>query len=224
MDSKLVFTAKEYRERLSQHYSPPSKAAGNLSLKQFFELMYYTLDIEKPGLVFAPAWPPYLIPSTPEYKKTMDNPTELFADTVTYIITREEPGSVGGDKRPFGATQELTPRPREVQNEYSEKSRITYGQWFDTLVQFDMWTLTNFEAEILALWFKRFMSIHRPFFKQMGLSEIHFWWRGRDDISSTLKNNLHLRTLVYYLRTEELSYSSDYNLKELEIKLEKIMK
>lgn len=222
MESKLVLP-QNYKSDLDKYYEKPTKAIGNLSLKQFFSLMYYTLDIEQPGLIFAPSWPNYLIPSTPEYKKTMENPTELFMDTITYDVTRQEPGSVGGNKQPFGGYKELIPRYREILRA-DDKSRTYHGQWFDNLVQFDLWTLTNFEAEDLALWFQRFMIVHRNFFKHMGLSEIHFWWRGRDDISSSIKNNLHLRTLVFFVRTEEISCEDDYNLQELQIKLEKLRK
>lgn len=225
MVSKIILTPIEYEKTIAKYYDPPSREAGNLSLKEFFELMYYMLDIQKPGLVFAPAWPQYLIPSTPEYKKTMDNPTEMFADTVTYMITRKEPTSIGGDKQPFGSgSRELTPRVREVQRTNDDKSRIIYGQRYDSLVQFDLWALSNFEVDVLALWFERFMTVHRGFLKHMGLSEVLFWWRGRDTVSSKLKNNLNLRTLVYFVRTEDISYEDEYNIKELQIKLEKIMK
>ena len=223
-NSNILLSAKEYQQKISdlKYYSPPTTAEGNLTLKQFFDLMYHMLQIEKPGLVFVPAWPEYLIPSTPEYKKTMDNPTDMFADTITYMVTREEPGSVGGDKQPFGTKREVVPRVREIKNTYGDKSQVIYGQITDTLIQFDLWTLTNFEAEDLALWFKRFMTTHRMFLKNMGLSEILFWWRGRDSVSADLRNNLNVRTLVYFVRTEDISYEEDYNLKELKIQLDKI--
>jgi len=64
---------------------------------------------------------------------------------------------------------------------------------------------------------------HRNFFKDMGLSDILFWWGGRDNVSSQLNNLLHLRTVVYWLRTEELSTETDFNLQELKIKLKSIM-
>ena len=225
LESKLIQTPKDYAKTLASYFDLPTREAGNLNLKQFFELMYYMLDIQNPGLVFAPAWPQYLIPSTPENKKTMDNPTKMFADTVTYMVTRKEPTTIGGDKQPFGSgSRELTPRPRETQRSSDEKSRLIFGQRHDNLIQFDLWTLTNFEAENLAHWFERFMTVHRGFLKHMGLSEILFWWRGRDDVSASLKNNLHLRTLVYFVRTEEISYEDDFNLKELQTKIEKIMR
>lgn len=218
MESNIL-TPDYYLEYLRKNTPPMSKASGNLTMTQFFELMFYTLEIEKPNLVFAPSYPQYLFPQTREYEKTMENPTALFKDTITYSITREEPGSIGGNKQPFDGTREIVPRYREVQKMNDTESQMIYGQWFDSLVQFDVWTLTNWEAENLALWFKRFMTVHRGFLKDMGLSEIFFWWRGRDEVASKIQNHLHLRTLVYYVRTEEISSETDFNLKELRVKL-----
>lgn len=224
MESSIILTPALYKKKLESTIPKLTHASGNLTMAQFFELMFYTLDIEKPGLVFAPAWPQYLVPSTPEYKKTMENPTDMWMDTVTYMVTREEPGSVGGDKQPFGGRREVVPRFRENKNFVADgKSLQVYGQWFDVLLQFDLWTLTNWESENLKVWFKRFMMTHRNFFKDMGLSDILFWWGGRDNVSSQLNNLLHLRTVVYWLRTEELSTETDFNLQELKIKLKSIM-
>ena len=171
MESKII-TPDLYKQYVKSQMSPLTRATGNLSLQQFFDLMFYTLDIENPNIVIAPAFPQYLIPGTEDYNKTMDNPSNLFRDTVTYIVTREEPGNIGGDKQPFGSGhRELRHRVRDItEGSVDGKSRIQYGKWFDTLVQFDLWTLTNVEAETMVLWFKRFMETHRDFFKEMGLS------------------------------------------------------
>lgn len=223
MNTTMILTADKYAEKLENIVPAPQKAGGNLTMQQFFTLLYYVLKIEKPGLVIAPAFPRYLMKGTQEHKLTMDNPTEKFVDTITYKITREEPGSIGGNKQPFGGTREIVPRLRQSvkPDTKDEKEVQIYGQWFDTLVQFDMWTLTNWEADILALWFKRFMTSHRKFLKHMGLSEILFWWRGIDDTSSKLDNGLHLRTLVYYVRSEEISVIEEVILKKLEFEIEK---
>jgi len=221
MDAKIL-TPNLYLDYLKEQAPPLSKASGNLTMYQFFDLMFYVLQIEKPDLVLAPAYPQYLIPQTPEHSKTLENPTELFRDTITYMVTREEPGSIGGNKKPFGGTREVYPRFRESRKVSDEKSEVVYGQWFDSLVQFDIWTLTNWEAQRLVIWFKRFMTTHRHFFQNMGISEILFWWRGRDDVSSRLQNNLHLRSIVYFVRTEEISLEEEYNLKELRVEINKL--
>jgi hypothetical protein len=215
-------TPAEFKAKQSTLIAPPpQKSTGNLTTQQFFELMYWILDIEQPDLVFAPAFPNFLIPGTKAYQQTVDNPVKLFRDTITYKITREEPGSMGGSKQPFGDTRELNPKLRQTAAKTGDTVSDIYGQWFDTLVQFDVWTLTNLEADRLALWFKRFMTRYRAFFREMGLSEIHFWWRGVDEVTNKLRNALHFRTLVFFVRTEELILSEEFALKEIQYKLEK---
>ena len=213
-----ILTPDVYKEAMRSKIPPPEKASGNLTLQQFFTLLYYILDIEKPGLVFAPAYPDYLMKGTEEYKRTMDNPTEKFRDTITYFVTREEPGAKGGNKQPFGGTREVTPRIREILED-ADTSQQIYGQWFDTLVQFDAWCLTNYEAENMSLWFKRFMTQYRDYFKHMGLSEILFWWRGKDNTLRDLNDRLHSRSLVYFIRTEEISVVDLNKLKNIEVEI-----
>ena len=142
-----LITAKLYYKQQQDDINVPDlwesigkqRAAGNLRLDQFFELIFNMLNILKPGLVITPAFPGYLIPGTKEFIATMDNPTENFTDTITYKIVREEPASIGGSKQPFSsATREITPRLRE-EVPYSNRSNVReiYGQLFDTLVHFD---------------------------------------------------------------------------------------
>jgi hypothetical protein len=230
LNSKIV-TPDLNSQALIESITETTKASGNLTLDQLFKLMYYTLQIEQPGLRFAPAYPQYLIPGTKEYEAEQNvpidekNPTSLFSDTITYMVTRQEPGSIGGSKQPFsGMNRELVPRVRGTIKKSEDETYLVYGQWLDTLVQFDLWSLTSYEVEQQALWFFRFMTTHRNFFKQMGLSETFFWWRGRDAVANNLRNSLHVRTLVYYIRVEELSYEEEYNLKEIQLQVNTILK
>jgi hypothetical protein len=219
MESTLTPPEQVVNTAANLERSELSTSSGNLTLTQFFDLMYYTLQVEQPDLIFTPSFPNYLIPGTDENQRTMDSPTQTFKDTVTYKVTQEEPGTWGGDNEPFGDRRELTPRFREEIVENHESIQV-FGQMFDTLVQFDVWSLTNYEVERMALWFKRFMTKYRKYFKDMGLSEMLFWWRGEDDVTRELKNSLHFRSLVYFIRTEEITTSKDVVLEQMKIDIE----
>jgi hypothetical protein len=65
------------------------------------------------------------------------------------------------------------------------------------------------------------MTRYRPFFRELGLSDMHFWWRGEDEVTAKIRNSLHLRSLVYFVRTEELLTTEDFALKEIQYKFEK---
>lgn len=220
-----------YREWLAENMpGPPTKSEGNLDLSQFYVLLYWILRIEKPDMIFVPAFPKFLQEGTPEYKAIfdVDNPTELFADTVTYKVTRQEPATIGGDNQMFGTgTQELTPRLRETGSatNYSGKgvSREVYAQRFDTLVQFDLFSLTNTEVEELALWFIDFMITHRGYLKRRGISECLFRLRVTDDTLKELNKEVQSRSLVYGVRTEKIVVKDVDILNKLDAELEKII-
>lgn len=220
MDANQILTPDVYQNYQEKNISPPQKASGNLTIKQFFVMLYEILKVENPDVVIAPSYPKYLLPGTKEYKATMNDPVEKFRDTITYKVTREEPASRGGSKQPFGGNREVTPQPREFRVGEDRKSHEVYGQMFDTLVQFDVWSISNYRVEDLAIWFKRFMIKYRGFLREMGLSEILFWWRGEDDVTSKIKNSINFRSLVYYIRTEEIMTSEEEVLKEIKYKIE----
>jgi len=223
--TNIILTPAEYRLRQSevQGRTLPKKASGNLTLPQFFDLMYYTLQIVYPELIYTPAWPDYLYEQSME-KSTQAQPAQTFINTITYLVSREEPGCPGGE--PFsGRTQERTPRLREMVNMPGDvKSKMIYGQWFDSLVQFDLWAKTSFEVENMTLQFKRFMTQYRDFFKKWGIGELLYWWRGRDDTAASINPRLQLRTLVYFVRTEELSFDEGYNLKNLDVQIQSLIR
>jgi hypothetical protein len=209
-----IILPSAYREYMRSQIVPPSRTQTSFDLEALGRAMYYLIEVAKPGLVFAPAYPAYLLPDTPEHKQTMDNPTDKFQETITYMITRQEPASTTG--APFSnENRELVKRYRGVSSNDGVNSTLVSGQKLDTLIQFDLWTLSNTEAERLAMWFFRFMMGHRDFLKSLGLSELLFWWRGRDTVSSTIRNALHLRTLVYYVRLEEVGMETIPNLNEV---------
>lgn len=218
--STLEMTPTEYATYIANNSEPYNfeTVQGNLTLPQFYDLFYRVMIMEQPDVITAPAYPPYLIPGTDAYDMTMDEPVQKFKDTITYKVTRMEPASIGGNKQPFGDGQrELTPKLRRTVKDVNKQDNI-YGQFLDTLIQYDVWSLTNKEAEDMSLWFFRFMARYRDFFKEMGLSEMLFWWRGEDNTLTKLDNKLHYRTLVYYARIEEILTDEDGILNKVQIK------
>jgi len=144
---------------------------------------------------------------------------------ITWGIVRTEPGTVSGT--PFRGTQELKPRERELVlvfnkehqsllRENSDNKFVEYndkilkyikvkGQFFDNLVQYNLWTRTNWEAEELADWFQReYMLPYTGMFREAGINELIFQRRVRDDVLMQVKNRFHLRSMLYYIRTEHI--------------------
>lgn len=212
-------TPEEVRNVLAEsHGQSNTRAEGNLDLPQFFSLIYRMLKIDAPQIVFVPAYPRYLRPDTEEFRKTMDNPVEKFPVTITHKVIRREPGTMGGNKEPFGTGfKERTPHERARTGMRDGSQVVVYGQNFDNEIKFEVWCLTNFEAEKYVNWFEQYLRTRRVWLRNQGIGEILFQRRSED--ATGLDNKLEYRSLIFFVRTEELSVEDETVLKNLEISL-----
>jgi len=127
-----------------------------------------------------------------------------WKDTVTYLITRSEPGSFGD--RYFQSPREVKPRFRRVQ-EITDKGYLAtvFGKCEDNLVQFDCWSIQNDRADEILEWLKGFFELYTGVFKWNGLQDVSFWDRGVDELSTRWRADIVNRTLRYVLRTEAIT-------------------
>lgn len=134
-------------------------------------------------------------------------PTEEYnatRDTVTYLLTRREPGTI--DRAPFGAHRERRPRYRSAQYDENE---VTYkleffAHVFDNIGQFDFWAQDATRADDLVEYFERFMSLWTGVIEYNGIERILYWSRGLDTLESSWRNDVNTRSLQYYFRTESV--------------------
>jgi len=160
---------------------------------------------------YVPAYPDEIIalrgdiPS--ELKPTIDNPTTEFVDTITYKVVRREPAHFGSGG-PFTPTnKESKPRLRDPfikSNEVEGESFEVWGQRFDNLVQFDIWTKSNFEADALADCFETFLLLQTGPLKKAGVAEMKYWARRPDEFIAQWRTPLNVRSIVWYFMTERL--------------------
>jgi hypothetical protein len=78
------------------------------------------------------------------------------------------------------------------------------GQFFDNLIQFDVWSKNNKTAERLANYIEEFMIDFRGMFIELGVTKLHFHSRVRDEMILNWRNGLVNRSLIYYFRTERV--------------------
>jgi len=240
--------------QLQAHYnSNHSKSHGSVqSILEMHMLMTNSLAIVNPNLIFSPNFPDYLLSEDdPKFMKTIpmiskklyeNQPhyrNDLYtrstvnlqsidtvpAPNITWEIVRQEPGTVSGT--PFGGTQEIKPRERELvlvfdeeyksileknsDNKFIEKNGKLYkyirvrGQFIDNLVQYNCWARSNWEVEELVDWFqRRYMLPYTGMFREAGVNNLYFHRRVRDDSMIQMKNNFHVRSILYYIRTEHI--------------------
>lgn len=181
-------------------------------------------SIQDYGIYIAPDFPEFLIPKTSptEYKSS----PQVVRNAITWGVVRSEPGTVSQDE-PFRGTRELKARHREFIACYEDagKTRIVgpddtilksftnkfaymkmRGQAFDNLVQYNIWSKTNYEAERLTEWFQNeYMDNYIGMFREAGIVNMYFDRRVRDDVITQMKNGYHVRSVLYYIRTERIT-------------------
>lgn len=190
-----------------------------------YSISGFTIDksIQDYGLYFAPDFPDFLIPKTvPDNYQSSPISTR---NIITWGVVRSEPGTVSQDT-PFRGVRELKPRTREfitLYNEYGRKRLVNldetliksvkdkYGylrmkaQCFDNLVQYNIWGKSNYEVERLTEWFMdEYMDNYIGMFREAGIVQMYFDRRVRDDTILQMKNGYHVRSVLYYIRTERV--------------------
>ncbi len=152
-----------------------------------------------------------------EYKQKARNE---WVDTITFTVNRKEPGTIG--KHPFDPPSEIKPRVREYRiDEENPDSHIRIsGQWFDNLIQFDCWSKTNNRADSLIEWFEDFMFKYTWVWKKNGVNEMLYWMRKQDEFVKKWRNDLAVRSLLYYFKTEKIIVIREHDFKQIDIYLE----
>ena len=146
-----------------------------------------------------------------------ERPIAEWRDTVIFRLKRREPGTVG--KHPFDAPTEIKPRVREyrVDPDHPDAHIMVLGQWFDNLIQFDCWSKYNNRVDDLVEWFEDFMYKYTWVWKKNGVNEILYWMRTIDEESSKWRNDLAVRSVLYYFRTEKIVTIREYDFKQIDM-------
>jgi hypothetical protein len=194
----------------------------------------YELFPNSSGLFLAPDYPDFLLPmeNSVEYKAA----PQVYSNVITWNIVRKEPGTAGG--KPFSGTREIKARTREnvaVYSDYAKKYIIgdtrsdfegygsnysfvrTHAQVFDNLVQYNIWSKSNYEVEKLTEWFEIYMDTYRGMFREAGINEMYFDTRFVDNKLSQSKNGYHSRSVIYYVRTERVRVEGLYPIKRIDV-------
>lgn len=189
------------------------------------------------GVFFAPDFPEFLLPKDdPGYG---DGPKQVIPNVITWGVVRKEPGTVSGPI--FRGTQEIRARHREyigIFNDENKKYIVTEGdtsivgnnglyawievegQVFDNLIQYNIWSKSNYEVERLTEWFESdYMDNYIGMFREAGVNNIIFNRRVRDDTMVQMKNGYHVRSVLYYVRTERIKLKSIAPIKRFNLNI-----
>jgi hypothetical protein len=206
---------------------------------------YISQSISKYGIYFCPDFPDFLLPK--DRQTDYVSSAQVVPNVITWGVVRTEPGTVSQDQ-PFRGTQEVAPRVREFlayfENEGkkhivgTDKTLTTFfndkyafvkmrAQVFDNLVQYNIWSKSNYEAERLTEWFEsEYMDNYIGMFREAGIVNMRFNRRVRDDSLTVIKNGYHVRSVLYYIRTERVKpeFIGPINQINLNISVENLQK
>lgn len=245
--SSFDITAPDRRILFKAQKSDRLKSLGIIqSLNEFATSMWQALQLHDPSITFEPAYPSYVLDVQDSNILRPDRPArEIPEKLITWMVVRRAPGSLDG--KPFArGTREIRPRVREelvyvpgIQGidapdpEMHEgpgkigprrpTARVlgmeTLGQFFDNLIQFDIWSKNNKTAEDLSEYLERFMEDFHGMFIELGVNHMHFHLRVRDELILNWRNGLVNRSLLYYVRTETVKANPVREIRTIHVDL-----
>lgn len=141
------------------------------------------------------------------------NPQNLQVPCITYRLISKQPGAIGNGVR------EIKPRLREtIPDPRSAGDYIRlYGQFFDYIVQFDIWASADNEADNLELRFENMMLQYMGFFIQKGVHRLYFESQLADQNAQSLRLDLSCRSVRYFVQLEQITPVDTKALREIEV-------
>jgi len=127
----------------------------------------------------------------------------------------------GPPTRSLGIHREVKKHLREVieDPDYPGYSLGIFGQWFDNWTELQCWAYTEKEAFDLVEKVEHIIDEYKWFYQMSGVKDILFQER-RQRVTYKRGDNIFFGyTLIYLIRTEEITLISEKNMERLVIKL-----
>lgn len=160
------------------------------------------------------------------YKNIFENPDkpgEDLAGVVVYSMEERTPGTTKGGNTPTSRQRrEIVPQIRGWSVDEKDNPGqvvIHKAKWFDNMICFKMAARTNHMANKMALWFEDLMELNREFFASRGFVRYYFDRRGGDEYIKDGEAGIHMRPLIFYVRTERVYNVSEQIINRLVIGL-----
>lgn len=147
------------------------------------------------------AWGPEWGELSPDLKKGEDSANVIVPQITLDINTRDIAEGMGG----------LKPTLVDIIQEDDEEGNPTgdaflvYRQWFDCIVEFDIYGRTNQEARKLQKRFENLVSVYSGYLKRNGVSEIFFSKEVSPKSSLNYDESIPMRCIYYYIRFESIT-------------------
>ena len=138
---------------------------------------------------------------SPDLKKGEDETNIVLPQITCEINTKDIAEGIGG----------LKPILVDVVDEVDEEGNVTgdaflvYRQWFDTIVEFNIYGRTNKEARQLQKRFEKLVATYTGYLKRQGISEILYEREVSPKFSLNYSEKVPMRCIYYYIRFESIT-------------------
>lgn len=116
---------------------------------------------------------------------------------------------------------EYKPIVREeiVEHDENNEQRIgyVYGQFFDCIVQFNIFASENKTANKVMEKFEELMIAYAGYFKKEGVSDLYFKEQVTDEEYNNFRETLSVRNIRYYVQIDKLTVIFNRRLDDVEI-------
>lgn len=147
------------------------------------------------------AWGPDWGELSPDLKRGEDNSNIILPQITMEINTKDICEGLGG----------LKPVLVDIVNETTESGEETgdaflvYRQWFDSVVEFNIYGRTNKEARELQKRFEKLITVYTGYLKRQGISEILYEREVSPKFSLNYDESCPMRSIYYYIRFESIT-------------------
>ena len=142
-------------------------------------------------------------------------------ETITLGLVNRLPGAFQQGAPGEAKVRNMRPMFREEGEDADNPGYrfVVKGYWYDNIVRFTCWALTNKAANARAMWFEDLMEEYAWFFKFQGVDRVLYNARRADIVTRINGNRWYGRPIDYFVRTEELKVFSEKKIEEIVIKV-----
>lgn len=147
------------------------------------------------------AWGPDWGELSPDLKRGEDSSSIVLPQITMEINSKDICEGLGGLKPTLvDIVKETTETGEETGDAF-----LVYRQWFDSVVEFNIYGRTNKEARELQKRFEKLITVYTGYLKRQGISEILYEREVSPKFSLNYDQSCPMRSIYYYIRFESIT-------------------
>lgn len=138
--------------------------------------------------------------------ETPEKVEQPFRPTITYRVIHRTPAALGG--APFsGKSKDLVSSYLKSINDTEDPSYVydIYNQFWDNIVQYNVWSASQMYSDYLIVIFERFLSEVVPILKYYNVQAAYHRDRQDDRFITRWRPDIVSRTLNFFYRTQQVT-------------------